>query len=197
MKLTISYLKVLKGVSVKVSMRVIAGLYRHRLLKYPENNPNIRPTKDRIREAFFSALGDITGKTFLDLYAGSGAMGIEAISRGAKKSYFVDNNLEAIKYVKENIATLKIENAEVLIMDDMVALNHFHEKTTQFDIIFLDPPYESGRYLEVIEFIYKNNLLGKGGVLAFESKHKIPLNPLWYSKIKEYHYGEITVTVLR
>ncbi len=180
-----------------MSMRIIAGTYRHRLLKYPENNPNIRPTKDRIREAFFSSLGDIEGKSFLDLYAGSGAMGIEAISRGASKSYFVDNNLEAIKYVKENLSTLKIENAEVLIMDDMVALEMFKKDNIKFDIIFLDPPYESGRYLEVIEFIYNNDLLVKCGVLAFESKHKIPLNPLWYNKIKEYHYGEITVTVLR
>ena len=178
-------------------MRVIAGIYRHRNLKYPENNPNIRPTKDRIREAFFSSLGDISDKSFLDLYAGSGAMGIEAISRGASKSYFVDNSLEAIGYIKDNLNTLKIENAEVLIMDDMVALNHFKEQNLKFDIIFLDPPYKSDRYLEVIEFIYNNNLLKDKGVLAFESDTKISLNPLWYSKIKEYHYGKITVTVLR
>ena len=178
-------------------MRVIAGLYRHRKLNYPENNPDIRPTKDRIREAFFSSLGDINGKTFLDLYAGSGAMGIEAISRGASKSFFVDNNTEAIKYVRENINTLKIENAEIFVMDDMVALNHFKDKNMKFDIIFLDPPYESGRYLEAIEFIYNNKLLKDNGVLAFESKHKISLNPLWFNKCKEYHYGEITVTVLR
>ena len=63
-------------------MRVISGTYRHRKLDYPENNPSIRPTKDRIREAFFSSLGDITNKTFLDLYAGSGSIGIESISRG-------------------------------------------------------------------------------------------------------------------
>ena len=80
-----------------MGMRVIAGVYRHRLLKYPENRLDIRPTKDRIREAFFSSLGDISGKTFLDLYAGSGSMGIEAISRGASKSYFVDNNLLSLK----------------------------------------------------------------------------------------------------
>lgn len=178
-------------------MRVIAGIYRHRNLKYPENNPNIRPTKDRIREAFFSSLGDISDKTFLDLYAGSGAMGIEAISRGASKSYFVDNNLEAIGYIKDNLHTLKIENAEVLIMDDMIALNHFKEQNIKFDIIFLDPPYKSERYFEVLEFIYNNNLLKEKGVLAFESDSKIPLNPLWYSKIKEYHYGKITITVLR
>lgn len=178
-------------------MRVIAGIYRHRNLKYPENNPNIRPTKDRIREAFFSSLGNIEGKVFLDLYAGSGAVGIEAISRGASKSYFVDNNLESIKYVKDNLYTLKIENAEVLIMDDVVALKHFVDKNIKFDIIFLDPPYEYGRYEEIIEYIYNNKLLKEKGILAFESKHKVYLNENWYSNIREYHYGEITVTVLR
>ena len=81
-------------------MRVIAGELRHRKLVYPENNPNIRPTKDRIREAFFSSLGDISEKSFLDLYAGCGAMGIEAISRGVSRAYFVDNNKESLHYIK-------------------------------------------------------------------------------------------------
>ena len=88
-------------------MRVIAGEYRHRKLVYPESNMDIRPTKDRIREAFFSIIGDINNKTFLDLYAGSGSMGIEAISRGANKSIFVDKSKEALKYIKENISKKK------------------------------------------------------------------------------------------
>ena len=75
-------------------MRVIAGIYRHRLLKWPDDVKHIRPTKDRIREAIFGALGDINGYTVLDLYAGSGAMGIEAISRGASKAIFVDITYE-------------------------------------------------------------------------------------------------------
>ena len=95
-------------------MRVIGGLYRHRKLTYPEDNKNIRPTKDRIREAFFSIVGDLTNKTFLDLYAGCGSMGIEAISRGATKSYFVDNNKESINFVKENLKSLNISNYELL-----------------------------------------------------------------------------------
>ena len=78
-------------------MRVIGGEYRHRKLVYPENNKDIRPTKDRIREAFFSIVGNIEGKTFLDLYAGCGSMGIEAISRGAIKSVFVDISNESLK----------------------------------------------------------------------------------------------------
>lgn len=178
-------------------MRVIAGIYRHRPLKYPENNPNIRPTKDRIREAFFSSLGDISNKTFLDLYAGSGAMGIEAISRGANKSIFVDNNLESVKYIKENIKYLGIDNYELLIMDDFKALEHFKDTGTSFDIIYLDPPYEKGRYEEVLSYIYKNKIIKDNGVVALETNREIKLNPLWANKIKEYHYGEIKVITLR
>ena len=144
-------------------MRVIAGEYRHRKLLYPENNVNIRPTKDRIREAFFSSLGDIEGKSFLDLYAGCGSMGIEAISRGARYSTFVDMNNESISYVRKNIDSLHInDKAEILKMMDEVALAKF-----------------------------------KKGILAIETKRDIEINPLWDVKIKEYHYGEIKVIVLR
>ena len=178
-------------------MRVIGGFYRHRPLKCPENDPEIRPTKDRIREAFFSAMGDLTNKSFLDLYAGSGSMGIEAISRGAIKSYFVDNNLKSVKYVKENISYLGIENYELLVMDDIKALEDFKNRGLTFDIIYIDPPYEKGKYEEVISYIYNNKLIKNNGVVAFEANRKIEINPLWANKIKEYHYGEITVTTLR
>ena len=180
-----------------MGMRVIAGIYRHRLLDYPEDDPGIRPTKDRIREAFFSSLGDISGKSFLDLYAGSGSMGIEAISRGASTSTFVDISDKALNYVKKNIQSLGIENAEVLKLSDIQAVTLFHDRKQSFDIIYIDPPYEKGNYEEIIAYIFENDLLSKNGVLAYESKRKVETNPLWYNKIKEYHYGEISVTVLR
>ncbi len=179
-------------------MRVIAGEYRHRKLLYPENNPSIRPTKDRIREAFFSSLGDIYDKSFLDLYAGCGSMGIEAISRGAKYSTFVDMNSESITYVKKNISSLGIENkSEVIKSLDLVALEKFKTQGRQFDIIYLDPPYESDRYEVALNFIFDNDLLSEFGVLAFEVNRKVEVNPSWNVKIKEYHYGEIQVVVLR
>ena len=180
-----------------MGMRVIAGIYRHRLLSYPENDPSIRPTKDRIREAFFSSLGDISNKTFLDLYAGSGSMGIEAISRGASKATFVDNSDKALNYVKTNLKSLGVENAEVLKLSDIQALALFHDRKEKFDIIYIDPPYETGSYEEVISYIFENDLLSNNGVLAFESNRVVEVNPLWYNKKKEYHYGEISVTVLR
>ena len=179
-------------------MRVIAGEYRHRKLLYPEDNKEIRPTKDRVREAFFSSLGDINGKSFLDLYAGCGSIGIEAISRGASYATFVDLNNESIGYVRKNIESLNIKDkSEVLKMSDEVALAKFINQGRSFDIIYLDPPYESDRYEIALKLIFENDLLTKNGALAIETKRNIEINPLWQVRIKEYHYGEITVIVLR
>jgi len=179
-------------------MRVISGTYRHRKLDYPENNPSIRPTKDRIREAFFSSLGDITNKTFLDLYAGSGSIGIESISRGANKAIFVDYDAEAISYIKKNISSLKIEDkCEVIKSSDLDALKSFTYSQKKFDIIYLDPPYESNCYDEALRYIFEGDILNEKGIVAIESNRHIDINPLWNVTIREYHYGEIQVVVLR
>ena len=178
-------------------MRVIGGEFRHRKLVYPEDNKNIRPTKDRIREAFFSVVGDLTNKTFLDLYAGCGSMGIEAISRGALKSYFVDNNNESINFVKTNLKSLNIVNFDLLFMDDMKALEQFKNSGLSFDVIYLDPPYEFGKYEDILSYIYSNSLVKPNGIVACETNREININPLWNQVIKEYHYGEIKVITLR
>ena len=179
-------------------MRVIGGFYRHRKLVYPENNPSIRPTKDRVREAFFSIIGDLSDCTFLDLYAGCGSIGIEAISRGASLSVFVDHSEEALKYVKENIKTLGIEeNTKVILSSDLGALQLLKNNGYQFDVIYLDPPYELGQYEDIISFIYNNDLLKTNGVIACETNRKLEINPVCWKKIKEYHYGEISLVTLR
>ena len=178
-------------------MRVIAGEYRHRKLEYPENNPSIRPTKDRIREAFFSSLGDISGKSFLDLYAGCGSIGIEAISRGAQYATLVDNSDESIKYVRKNVNNLNIKNIEIIKAFDEVALAKFKNESRQFDIVYLDPPYESDRYEIALAALFDNGLLRENAIVALETKRDVEINPLWNVKIKEYHYGEIKVVVLR
>ena len=175
-------------------MRIIGGKYKRRLIYWPMD-PNIRPTKDRIREAIFAALNDIEGKTFLDLYAGSGSMGLEAISRGAKKVYFVDKGVPAIKCVTENIKALNItEEYEILKMDDMDALNIFKEKGIQFDIIFLDPPYKEGQYEEVINYILDNNIVASSGIIIAESDRQLIVNNPLINKEKQYKYGDILVT---
>lgn len=181
-----------------MSMRVIGGIYRHRKLVYPENDKNIRPTKDRIREALFSILGDLSDKTFLDLYAGSGSIGIEAISRGASLSVFVDHSESALKYVRENIRSLQLNDySEVILSTDFGALKLLNDKGYQFDVIYLDPPYELGQYEDILSFIYNTNLLKENGLIVSESNRTIEINPLCYQKVKEYHYGEILLTTIK
>ena len=175
-------------------MRIIAGKYRHRLIYWPED-PSIRPTKDRVREAIFGALGNIEGKVFLDLYAGSGSMGIEAISRGCKKVYFVDKGVPAIKCVNENVKLLNIsEDYEIIKSEDNLALERFKSENVKFDIIFLDPPYQDGKYEEIIAYILDNDLLNSYGIIIAESNRKLLIENEKIIKEKQYKYGEILVT---
>lgn len=177
-------------------MRIVAGKYRHRLIVWPNDAEHIRPTKDRIREAVFSALGNISGKTVLDLYAGSGAMGIEALSRDAKKAYFVDKNNVAINTVRENLKSLGIKDeAVVMKTDDFSALKSFINNIC-FDLIILDPPYALGEYQKVIQFIFENKLISEHGIIVCESNYHLELENMDYIKDKEYSYGEIKVRIL-
>ena len=175
-------------------MRIIAGKYRHRLIYWPEDH-SIRPTKDRVREAIFGALGDIENKIFLDLYAGSGSMGIEALSRGVKKTYFVDHGVTAIKCINENVKALNIkEDYEIIKSEDAIALNRFKNENIKFDIIFLDPPYLDGKYEEIITYILDNDLLNSCGIIIAESNRKLSITHEKIIKEKQYKYGEILVT---
>jgi 16S rRNA (guanine(966)-N(2))-methyltransferase RsmD len=179
-------------------MRVIGGKYRHRLLQWPDDAKHIRPTKDRIREAIFNALGNIEGMTALDLYSGSGSMGIEALSRGVKHATFVDINRVALSTTKNNILSLKVPNNEyqILGMEDMKALVKFHQEGTQFDLIILDPPYQEGKYKQVIDILLARNILKENGILVIEVDHELTLPIEQFKKIKEYKYGEIKVTIM-
>ena len=178
-------------------MRIVAGKYRHRLIDYPENNPDIRPTKDMVREGVFSALGDISNYKVLDLFAGSGAMGIEALSREASICYFVDKSELSIKVIKKNCLTLNINNARVMHMDYWDALTSFINKGEKFDLIILDPPYASGYYNNVLKMIYDNNLLTNKGIVVVESEGDISYEDFAFVKSKRYHYGKTYVDILR
>ena len=175
-------------------MRIVGGKYRHRLIVYPDDATHTRPTKDRVREAIFSAVGDITNYNVLDLYAGSGAMGIEALSRGASHCVFVDNSVIAIKTIKENVTNLKIPNEEYEIIKnrDLVALDLLQQK---FDLIILDPPYEEGQYEMIVDLLKEKDLLSENAIIVMEANRPIILENIDYKKNKEYHYGEIMVFI--
>ena len=178
-------------------MRIVGGIYRHRIINYPNDAEHIRPTKDRIREAIFSALGDLSGFKGLDLYSGSGAMGIEALSRGASFMTFVDKNKVAISTTKDNISSLGIKNAEVLFMEDVSAIKLFIQRKDKFDIVFLDPPYKLGQYEYIINLLIDNDLLSEHAIIVTECDHDVNISSSLYNNKRDYKYGEIQVSILR
>ena len=178
------------------NMRVIGGIYKRRLLTWPDDAKHIRPTKDRIREAIFSALGPLDGLKSLDLYSGSGAMGIESLSRGCSFATFVDCNKVALDTTKKNLSSLGITNARVIAKKDTDAIKDFIANKETFDILFLDPPYEEGRYEEILNIFISNNLLNTHAMIIMEANRAIDIPENWYIKRKDYQYGEVKVIIL-
>ncbi|MFH1414014.1 MAG: 16S rRNA (guanine(966)-N(2))-methyltransferase RsmD [Candidatus Omnitrophota bacterium] len=119
-------------------MRITSGKYKGRVLKTPKE---IRPTQEKVRKAVFDILGDIEGLSFLELFAGSGAIGFEAVSRGAGELTLVEHNRICFAAINKNIEYLKISNCRVFCLDVERAVKSLHKNKKQFDIIFLDPPY--------------------------------------------------------
>jgi len=158
-------------------MRVISGLYRGRVLKSPADN-RTRPTSDRLRETLFSVLAPrIDEETrFLDLCAGTGAIGIEALSRGAGFVTFVDRSKKSCALIEENLDKLDIPETQTEILGLSAENFAGREHTTGWDIAFFDPPYESDYSLVLHEFGAKDDLLRDGGVLVVEhhTKSRIP-----------------------
>ncbi len=123
-------------------MRVIAGKYRSRVLKGP-GVLKLRPTSDRLRETFFNVLGPaIEGSLFIDAFAGTGAMGIEALSRGASEAIFLESYGKAVQLINRNLESLEIQNAELIHADVIAGLEKIASRQTVADFIFVDPPYE-------------------------------------------------------
>ena len=162
-------------------MRIIAGTYRSRILKSLRGRA-LRPTSDQLRETLFNVLGDgVAGSRFLDLFAGTGAMGIEALSRGAREAVFVENHAPAATLIRRNLASLGIsDGATVLAMDAVrgLALLGSGEKarSSPFDYIFLDPPYAAASdYRRVLESLGWGDLVAPGGVVIAEHGRKFAL----------------------
>lgn len=149
-------------------MRIIAGRRKGLIIKSIDGETT-RPTRDMVKEALFSILAmRLEDSTFLDLFAGSGAIGIEAISRGAKVAYFFDTNPECIKIINENInkAGFKDE-AHIFNLDYKIALNKV--RGVKFDIIFIDPPYNKGLGIDAISKISEADMLSNDGVIILET----------------------------
>lgn len=171
-------------------MRVITGSARGRRLKTPENY-DIRPTTDNVKESVFNILQfDIEGRRVLDLFAGTGQLGIEALSRGAASAVFIDRDRAAVQIVKDNLKTCGLKGT-VLCTD----APEYLKDCGRFDLIFVDPPYDSGLYDEVLQTINSFDILSEGGIMIVEARRETPLPDMTapYRKLREYRYGKVKI----
>ena len=148
------------------SLRIIGGTWRSRRVQFIDS-PKIRPTPDRVRETLFNWLAsNISGATCLDLFAGSGALGFEAISRGAGRAVLVEEDARIAATLNEQKDQL---NAQTIEINNQNALTYLQNENQQYDVIFLDPPFDSDLLEKVIPIILKRNLLSANGLLYIES----------------------------
>lgn len=179
-------------------MRVIAGKYKSRQLKSVKSNLT-RPTTDRNKENMFNIIGPyFQGGNVLDLFAGSGGLGIEALSRGCNFLYSVDNQYAAFQIIKENIRSLKIENAKVYKLDYRKALKKFNQERIKFDLILLDPPYGKGLVDGILEFLIENEMMNDNCIIVVEELKEVVFKSFnQISLIKKNDYGITALNVFK
>ena len=178
-------------------MRVISGRARGVLLKTPEGMKT-RPTADRVKEALFSILQfDLPGTAVLDLFGGTGQLGIEAISRGARSAVFVDEQMTACKLIKENLRRAKMENEGKVICSDY--LQYLSNCRERFDIILLDPPYAEVFLENALKKISEIDILQTSGIIVAEHpvEKQISVTYNGLSHIKDYKYGKTVLSLFR
>lgn len=177
-------------------MRVITGTARGRSLITLEGE-DVRPTTDRVKEALFSIIQfEIEGRTVLDLFAGSGQLGIEALSRGAGKAVFVDNAKKSLEVVKKNLENTGLLSKAVLLNRESISYIRYCDE--KFDIVFMDPPYRSGLLQKALDSV--SECLNIGGIVICEAPKDEELPEEIGGgclKAKKYNYGKISLTVYR
>lgn len=173
-------------------MRVIAGTARRLVLKTIEGM-DTRPTTDRIKETLFNILqNQLYDCAFLDVFAGSGAIGIEALSRGAREAVFVENNPKAAGVIKENLKTTKLEDrAKVMCTDAAAAFRRLQEQGNVFDIIFMDPPYNQEHEKRALEYLANSSIIDGGSLIIAEASIKTDfsyLDDLGFELVRRKEY---------
>jgi 16S rRNA (guanine966-N2)-methyltransferase len=180
-------------------MRIITGSAKGTKLKAPRGL-DTRPTADRVKESVFNILGDIViAAQVLDIFAGTGNLGLEALSRGAKTAVFIDNNTESIDIIKENASHTKLgEHSQVYKSDVLKALDRLEQNNQSFDLIFCDPPYNKGLIHAVLQKINNHSILKTNGVLVMEhSKHEKIADEWETLQLKRVErYGETLISFL-
>ncbi len=181
-------------------MRVTGGFFRNSIIKSPKGL-NVRPTSERVREALFNILALKTeGAVLLDLFSGSGVVGIEALSRGAEKCIFIEKNYHCVNIIRDNLERLNIKEKTMLIKGDVIVslAGKLPLAKESVDLIFCDPPYRDKNIEAVMDIINKKAFLKRGGILIVEHsrKNKIEANDYWL--IKDIRrYGDTVLTFLQ
>ncbi|MEG0855046.1 MAG: 16S rRNA (guanine(966)-N(2))-methyltransferase RsmD [Terrisporobacter sp.] len=178
-------------------MRVISGKVRGLKLNAPKND-DVRPTTDRVKESLFNMINSyMIESDILDLFAGTGSLGIECLSRGASRCIFVDSSKESIGIVKSNIKKARMENESVVLNTDFKsAIKSLASRNAEFDVIFMDPPYYKNMFSDALSAVDNNNLLKEDGIILVEhdTKDKFPNSIGRLYKSKDKKYGGTTIT---
>jgi 16S rRNA (guanine966-N2)-methyltransferase len=149
-------------------MKIIGGTAKGRNILFPAKS-SVRPTTDRIKGSLFNILSSVSDKRFLDVFAGSGSIGMEALSRGAAFATFIEINIMLCKYIKENLLKCGFDGRfEIFTMGVNNAIHTLQNKNERFDIIFADPPYQNGLVEETIGYLANGELFAKGGFLIIQ-----------------------------
>jgi 16S rRNA (guanine(966)-N(2))-methyltransferase RsmD len=183
-------------------MRIVAGTARGRALAAPKpTSRHIRPTADRVRETLFNILGQwLDGQTVLDLYAGTGALGLEAVSRGASRAVLVDQDKEALSLCRQNTDHLGFgEQVEILAQPVGRAMEGLGKRGQTFDLIFADPPYAARAVQEVLEGVARAGLLAPGGTVIVEhdKREPAPESHEGFSRVDGRVFGDTMVSFFR
>lgn len=181
-------------------MRVISGKARGRILTGPKSD-KIRPALDKVKQAVFNILGDIEGLTILDLFAGTGSVGIEALSRGAKQVVFVDTLPEALTLTHKNSALCRFEDQSIVlklkIPEDISKIER-KSGVPSFDLIFSDPPYDRGLVNPTLKAIAKEKILAPQGMVIVESSpREIIAGDVGLTLVDQRKYGQTLISFLR
>ena len=178
-------------------MRVITGKARGVQLKTPEGMLT-RPTSDRVKEALFSIINfDLPGAAVLDLFGGTGQLGIEALSRGARSAVFVDQREDACKIIRENLRRTKMEAQGRVVRSDY--LDYLRRSREKFDIILLDPPYAEVFLENALKCITEIDILQTGGIIVAErpAEKELPFEFEGFTRSRDYKYGKTLLTIYR
>lgn len=175
-------------------MRITTGKYRNRKLFYPKG---IRPTQDKVRKAIFDILGDVNGLTLLELFAGSGAVGFEALSRGVRELTMVECNHNSILAIKKNIELLKASSCNLYYLEAQKAVKLLARDKKSFDIIFFDPPYHKDMSKKILQTLDCYDILAPNGLIVVQhSKAELlPKDGLRFNLIKEAKYGDTWLSI--